>query len=145
MSASSPSPRRSNSVSAVAASQNVPRLSIGFAASVAFHAAVIAGLLLLAAPRHEQATPPLYRVELIAAPAGPREAGVVQPPEVTPPPPKAAPIPKSTAETKLAPKVKPKAVAPPKTTTPVAQPKTATPPPKTDVPAPTAGAGVTGG
>ena len=132
-------------MSATTASQNVPRLSTGFAASVVFHAAVIAGLVFMTAPRREAPTPPLYRVELLAAPAGPRQAGVVQPPDVTPPPPKAAPIPKSTPETKLAPKVKPKTVPPPKAATPVAQPKTTTAPPKTETPPPTAGGGATGG
>ena len=131
-------------MSAATASQNVPRLSVGFAASVAFHAAAIVGLVFLTAPRREAPTPPLYRVELLAAPAGPRAAGVVQPPEVTAPPPKAAPIPKSTPETKLAPKVKPKTVAPPKAATPVAQPKTTTPPKPESAP-PTAGGGATGG
>jgi protein TonB len=117
---------------------------MGIAASVVFHAVVIAGLVLLAAPGREAPTPPLYRVQLVAAPAGPRATGVVQPPDIAPPPPKAAPIPKSTPETKLAPKTKPKTVTPPKTATPVAQPKTATPP-KTETPPPKAGGGTTGG
>jgi protein TonB len=119
-------------------------LSTGIAASVVFHAVVIAALVFLAAPAREAPTPPLYRVELLAAPAGPRSAGVVQPPNITPQPPKAAPIPKSTPETKLAPKAKPKTVPPPKTATPIAQPKT-TAPPRTETPQPTAGSGATGG
>ena len=131
-------------MSTAAASQNVPRLSTGFAASVVFHAAVVAGLVFLTVPRREAPTPPLYRVQLLAAPAGPRAAGVVQPPDVTPPPPKAAPIPKSTPETKLAPKVKPKTAPPAKTATPVAQQKAAAPP-KTQTPPPTAGGGAVGG
>jgi TonB family protein len=117
---------------------------VGFAASVLFHVGVVAALLFLGASGREAPTPPLYRVQLLAAPAGPREVGVVQPPTVTPPPAKPAPIPKSTPETKLAPKVKPKTVAPPKIATPVAQPKTTTPP-KTETPPPTAGGGTTGG
>ena len=132
-------------MSAATASPDGPRLSAGFAASVLFHAAVIAALLFSGAMGREAPTPPLYRVQLLAAPAGPRQAGVVQPPDVTPPPPRAAPVPKSTPETKLAPKVKPKQVAPPKTATPVAQPKTTTPPPKTETPPPKAGGGATGG
>jgi protein TonB len=120
-------------------------LSVGIAASVVFHAALAAAFIFLTAPTREAPTPPLYRVQLLAAPAGPHEAGVVQPPDIRPKPPTPAPIPKSTPETKLAPKIKPKTVTPPKKATPIAQPKTAPPPPKTQTPPPTAGGGAIGG
>ena len=125
-------------------SPGAPRLSTGIVASVLFHAGVVAALVFLTGPGREAPTPPLYRVQLLAAPAGVRAAGVVQPPDITPTPPTPAPIPKSTPETKLAPKVKPKPVPPPKKATPIAQPKTTTPP-KADAPQPTAGGGTTGG
>jgi outer membrane biosynthesis protein TonB len=125
------------------ASPGAPRLSAGIAASVLFHAAVAVAFIFMTAHGREAPTPPLYKVQLLAAPAGPRAAGVVQPPDVTPAPPTPAPIPKSTPETKLAPKAKPKTVTPPKKATPVAQPKTA--PPKTETAAPKAGGGAIGG
>jgi periplasmic protein TonB len=132
-------------VVAATVSPGGPRLSMGLAASVLFHAALVAAFILLTTPGHEAATPPLYRVQLLAAPAGPRAAGVVQPPDIAPTPPTPAPIPKSTPDTKLAPKVKPKAIAPPKKATPVAQPTQTTPPPKTETAAPKAGSGAVGG
>jgi len=132
-------------VAAATASHGDPRLSTGIAASVLFHAALVVAFIVLGAPGREAPTPPLYRVQLLAAPAGPRAAGVVQPPQVVPPPPTPAPIPKSTPETKLAPRVKAKAIAPPKKATPLAQPKTTTPPPETETAAPTAGGGAVGG
>jgi hypothetical protein len=131
-------------VTAATLSSGGPRLSMGVAASVLFHAGLVAAFIFLTGHAREAATPPLYRVQLLAAPAGPRAAGVVEPPAITPPPPTPAPIPKSTPQTKLAPKTKPKTVTPPKTATPVAQPKTTTPP-KTETPPPTAGGGAAGG
>ena len=130
-------------MAAATISTGAPRLSTGIAASVLLHAGLVVAFIFVTGSGREAPAPPLYRVQLLAAPAGPREAGVVQPPNITPAPPTPAPIPKSTPETKLAPKVKPKAVAPPKKATPIAQPKTA--PPKTDVPQPTAGSGAVGG
>jgi len=118
-----------------------PRLGGGIAASVLLHAGLVAAVVFFNAPRREAAMPPLYRVELIAAPAGDRGIGVVQP-EPTPAPPKPAPVPKSVPKPKP-PVAKTKPTAPPKTVTPQPQQKTA--PPKTDEPQPTAGGGATGG
>lgn len=132
-------------MAAVTVSPDGPRLSMGIVASVLFHVALIAAFVLFAGPVREPPLPPLYKVQLLAAPAGPREAGVVQPPDVAPTPPTPAPIPKSTPETKLAPKAKPKTVTPPKKATPVAPPKSTTPPPKTETAAPKAGGGAVGG
>ena len=132
-------------MAAATVSPDAPRLSMGIAASVLFHVALIAAFVFLTGPGHEAPTPPLYKVQLLAAPAGPREPGVIRPPDIAPTPPTPAPIPKSTPETKLAPKVKPKTVAPPKKATPVAPPKTTMPPPKTETAAPKAGGGAVGG
>ena len=54
-----------------------PRLGGGFAVSVFFHGALVAAFFLLHAGTPPP-TPPLYRVELFAAPAGERAVGAVQ-------------------------------------------------------------------
>ena len=78
-----------------------PSLTLPVGASVLFHVAVIAALFALR-PGAPPPMPPVYRVQLIAAPAGPRQIGVVREqtpvkeapkPAVTPP--KAKPVPKS--------------------------------------------------
>jgi protein TonB len=113
--------------------------------SLALHGAA-AALLLLVQPDAEGARAPIYRVDLIAAPPGPRAAGVVTP-RPQPPPAEPAPIPPR-AETN--PKDMPlpqKAVQPkrppPTAATPTPAPTTTRP--KTDAPAPQAGGGPTGG
>jgi protein TonB len=113
--------------------------------SFALHGAA-AALLFLVQPDAEAARAPIYRVDLIAAPAGPRAAGVVTP-RPQPPPPEPAPIPPR-AETN--PKDMPlpqKAVQPkrppPTAATPTPAPTTTRP--KTDAAAPQAGGGPTGG
>ena len=122
-------------------SAGAPRLGAGIAASVLLHAGFVAAVLFLAAPRREAPLPPMYRVQLVAAPAGDRGIGVVQP-EPTPAPPKPVPVPKAVPKNKP-PVVKAKPTPPPKTVTPV--PAQKTPPPKTDEPQPKAGGGATGG
>ena len=89
--------------------------------------------------------PPLYRVDLIAAPPGERAAGVVRtPPPVTPPVPSEAPARAATNATE--------AIAPIKTPTEAVRPTTRATTNITEVPtktkvttAPTAGGGVVGG
>jgi hypothetical protein len=104
-----------------------PRLGGGFAVSVFFHGALVAAFFLLRAGTPPPA-PPLYRVELFAAPAGERAVGVVQEkPVETPPEPKPE-------------KVKQPAV---KQATPTPPAKTA--PAKEETPPATAGGGETGG
>ena len=84
------------------------RLAAGIGASTVLHAAAIVALLLAPhAPR--KAEPPVYRVDLVAAPPGPRSIGTVTPEPPAPTPPAATPPPKPVA-------------APP--------PKAETPPPK---------------
>jgi periplasmic protein TonB len=123
---------------------SAPRLTGGFFASLLLHAGAIAMLVLFAAPRAPAPSPPLYRVQLIAAPAAAPAVGEVAPaaPPVTTP----APVPKPKTPPKLKPptntKTKPAPV--PKAATPVPQPKTAEPP-KPETPPPTAGGGTEGG
>ncbi len=94
-----------------------PRLTLPLGASALLHAAVIAALVLLRPPA-PPAMPPVYRVNLIAAPAGPRAIGTVQdqPPVAPPkpvPPPRAKLVPKTppAATQKAAPKPAPKRAA----------------------------------
>ncbi|HEU4989029.1 MAG: TonB C-terminal domain-containing protein [Gemmatimonadota bacterium] len=102
-----------------------PTLTLPIGASVLLHAAVLSALLLFRPPP-PAALPPVYRVQLIAAPAGPRAIGVVretpatpQPiDKVTPPPkpksvPKTVPVaPKKVEKTAHKPDTKPKAATP---------------------------------
>ena len=112
-----------------------PRLRGPIVASVLLHGGLIAAIVLLRPPPPPP-TPPIYRVQLIAAPAGERAIGAVEnqtatPPVVekstpTPPPPaKAVPTPKLAAPTKSKPKAPPKQVTsvpnPDKSKTAVAQ------------------------
>ncbi len=82
------------------ASRDGMSLRAPIAFSAAMHLAVIAAFVLLrAAPRPPR--PPTYRVNLVAAPPGPRQIGVVQPatraPIPAPTPAAAAPTPPRTA------------------------------------------------
>jgi outer membrane biosynthesis protein TonB len=131
-----------------------PRLTSGLIASLLFHGALIAGLFALR-PTAEPMQPPMYRVQLIAAPAGDMAAGVVQEKPPAPPVEKPAPVtpppaeqPTTTKETVPAKKKPPTAKPVAKRATP--SPRAATPPPKkaaakADQPQPTAGGGPTGG
>ena len=117
-------------------------LGVPLGASVLLHAVVIA---LVVAQRGSGAPPmpPTYKVDLVAAPAGPRAQGVVseQAPPATkpdaPPPPRATTTPDKVAPipTKTPPRADP---APPATPSPPGTPKTATPPQQ-------AGSGTAGG
>ena len=118
-----------------------PRLGAGIVASVLLHGGLVAAFFVLR-PGAPPAGPPIYRVRLIAAPAGERAIGVVQPkpqPVVEKPAPVTPPKP--------APKKAPAPVKTPAKPTKQA-PTAATPvpsPSKTAEPAPTAGGGPTGG
>lgn len=124
---------------------SAPRLSGGIVASVLLHGALVVGFFALRPPPPPP-TPPLYRVQLLAAPPGERAVGVVQerqpaPVTPTPVPPatKAAPPVQKTVPSKT--RVKPPT---PKVTTPTPPVKGAEQP-KPTTPAPTAGGGPTGG
>jgi hypothetical protein len=122
-----------------------PRIGGGFAVSVLLHGALVAAFFLLRAGTPPP-MPPLYKVQLFAAPPGERAIGVVQEqPTVKPPDPKPEkpkPLPKP-AVTRPVPKPTAKAVPAIKQATPTPPVKTA--PPKEEAPAPTAGGGPTGG
>jgi protein TonB len=122
---------------------SAPRLSGGIIASVLLHGGLVAAFIALRPPPAPP-SPPLYRVQLFAAPAGPRAVGVVQEPQPapatpapTPPATKAAPPVQKTVPSKARPK-------PAKAATPT-PPVKATEQPKQNTPAPTAGGGPVGG
>jgi protein TonB len=106
-----------------------------------------AALFIVARPTPAPARPPVYKVNIVAAPPGPRQIGAVTPtPPVTPPPDAKPP-----ARAEVTP---PAPVLPPKTATAV--PRRTPPPPATPVPIPPktkpqtapvqqAGGGATGG
>jgi len=122
-----------------------PRLGGGAAVSVLLHGALVAAFFLLRAGT-PPAMPPLYKVQLFAAPPGERAIGVVQeqpavkPPDPKPEKPKQPPKP---VVTRPVPKPTAKAVPAVKQATPTPPEKTAAP--KSETPAPTAGGGPTGG
>ena len=121
------------------------------AASAAVHAILVAAFLLVRGAPSIPA-PPMYRVSLIAAPPGPRQTGIVQPPEApAPAPASVAPAPAAPARATpdpsrmppLASRTKrPVRAKPVKTATPVAGAPSA---PATAPAAPVAGGGPQGG
>lgn len=125
-----------------------PRRALGapIAVSALLHVGA-AALLLLARPEAPAALPPMYRVNIVAAPPGPRAVGVVTPTPPATPPPEEATMPPRAEVTRPAP-VLPPAKAVPQRRTP---PPPATPVPSTArtnapiTPAPQAGGGATGG
>lgn len=78
-----------------------PRLTLPIGASVLLHAGVLAALFLFRPPA-PPILPPVYRVNLVAAPAGPRAIGTVQDKPAVP-----ATKPVTPPRTKAAPKVAP--------------------------------------
>lgn len=118
-----------------------PRLGLPVALSVAFHALLVV-LVFLARPAPAPPSPPVYRVELIAAPPGPRQIGVVNPPTPAAPTPQATPVRPKTAPTDMpAPTATPAPRPTPARATPTVPPQTRQAP----SPAPAAGGGETGG
>lgn len=117
-----------------------PVLLVPLTGSLLLHAVLIA-LFLVLRPGQAPPSPPVYRVDLVAAPAGERSAGVVKPTPPTPAPqappirPKTAPHEMPVPDTKL-PK---RAATPDATPTPPTEAK-----PDTKA-APTAGGGEAGG
>ena len=116
--------------------------------SAALHVAAVTAMLLLK-PAAPPALPPVYRVDIVAAPPGPRQAGVVRPPDAAPP---KAETPAPRAPRQEAPTREPavpiKAAPPVRTPTPPATPVPPRPAeqrPQPQTPAPTAGGGPTGG
>ena len=121
-----------------------PSLRTPLVWSAVLHLAAVAALVVSREPAREPA-PPTYRVTLIAAPAAPRQVGVVRetPPEPvsTPAPPTPTPISRATPE--------PERMKAPAKAKPVRVPKVATPNAGKSAakaePAPRAGGGPTGG
>ena len=123
-----------------------PRTSLGVpvTASIVLHAAVVA-LFLVLRPGAPAPAPPIYRVNMVAAPRGPVASGVVTP----------TPAPATAQTTPIRPKIEPKVAPLPTTKKPppatrAPQQATPTPPtiaqPKTSAqPTPAAGGGETGG
>ena len=116
-----------------------------FAASALFHGALIAAFFLVH-PAPELPSPPLYRVQLLAAPTGERAIGAVQnKPSPTSPKPQPVTPPLKAVALKLAPKVHPTKTKP--RTIPIAVTPTPLTPakPQNAAPLPVAGGGPTGG
>lgn len=102
------------------------RLALPLTFSTIGHAAVVAALIFVR-PAPMKQLPPMYRVNIVAAPPGPRAEGIVAPPAPTPPPvetkvppraqtpPKAMPMPTKVPVSKPVPQATP-------TPTPVATP-----------------------
>ena len=131
------------------ASRGELRLGSSLVWSALLHALVVAAFL-FGRTHAPVPMPPAYRVTLVAAPAAPRQVGVVReaPPEPAPPPavPTPPPVARETPEPARmkAPPTKARPVKTPKTATPNARPTTAKPAP-TPAPTPRAGGGETGG
>lgn len=115
------------------------RLGGPIGVSILLHAGVIAALIVMR-PAAPKALPPMYRVNIVAAPAGPRAPGVV-PLQASPPPApaeKPPPVPKRAEQIEKAmpalskaKPVKPRRQTPPATPTPTVAPaKPTTPPPR---------------
>lgn len=102
------------------------RLALPLTFSTIGHVAVVAALIFVR-PAPMKQLPPMYRVNIVAAPPGPRAEGIVAPPAPTPPPvetkvpPRAQTPPKAMPMPTRAPVAKPVPQATP-TPTPVATP-----------------------
>jgi protein TonB len=117
--------------------------------SLVLHAGIIAALVMMR-PAAPKALPPMYRVNIVAAPPGPRAVGVVSPTPVATPPPEQPPAPPP-KRAEIAPKAMPMpAKVPPPRKPPVVATPTPTPAapvttPKTQAPPAQAGGGPVGG
>ena len=136
---------------AMSARLRAPTLRSGVVFSTAIHLAVL-GAVVLWSMRSVPVRPPVYRVNLLGAPAGPRQAGIVRP---TTSPPTAAPAPpingaeRASLEKALPTAKRATTTASAKATPSIAKPnsagaKAASPRTKAS-PIPTAGAGAVGG
>jgi outer membrane biosynthesis protein TonB len=130
----------SRDVSSVGAPNGKPVLLVPIGGSILLHGLLVA-LFFLFRPSEPPPSPPIYRVDLVAAAAGERAAGVVKP-TPTPATPEPAPVRPKTAPHEMP---VPNTKQPKRAATPDATPSLPTetkPEPKT---APTAGGGETGG
>jgi len=129
-------------VGAYATDERRASLGLPVTASIVLHAAIVAFFFMLR-PGAAPPSPPIYRVNMVAAPRGPIASGVVTPtPTATP---------AITQPTPVRPKIEPKSVPllPPKKNTPVRTPQQATPTatvtPTKPAPQQAAGGGEAGG
>ena len=125
------------------ASGSMMRLKGPMGISLAIHATLVALVLLSFRNGKEEALPPIYKVNIVAAPPGPRAIGTVQPRPAAekPTPPATAPPKPAVSKEPAVPtaKVTPKKAS--ERATPVERPAAETPP----LPAPRAGGGPIGG
>jgi protein TonB len=126
------------------ADDRAPGLRGAIGASAALHAVVLLAVL-LHRPSAPPAMPPIYKVDIVAAPPGPRAAG-----QVTPTPPKPAPTPPATQPPPRAETAPTEMPAPAKQPVrrdpaPPATPSVPRPAPPTPAPPQQAGGGPTGG
>jgi len=107
-----------------------PRLSAGFVVSVLLHGGLIAAFI-LTRPGPAPPSPPIFRVNLVAAPIAPPTVGIAQPTAAAPPAkPVAPPVPKKASESKPIPTKKKSAPVPATTPSPrVEAPRKADPAP----------------
>lgn len=114
-------------------------VAVSVGASLVLHGAIFAAFLALR-PARPAALPPIYRVNIIAAPPGPPAKGVVTPsPEPPPPEAKTPPRPQSDEVVPVRTKAAPRRT--PRLATPSVSDKRV----ERNAPAPTAGGGETGG
>lgn len=119
-----------------------PRLAGGLVVSVALHGGLVAAFFLLRPPPSPP-SPPVYRVQLVAAPSGERAIGAVGPAPRIPPVQETPPaFTKTVAPRAAVPVPKPRAKPAPRAATANAAPK---PPAKRTEPAPVAASEGTGG
>jgi protein TonB len=124
---------------------HAPRLAGPIGASAVLHVGVVS-LLLLLTTTAPVATPPIYKVDIVAAPPGKRAIGIVPPTPAPPAPPISTPPPPAHEVVPTAPAAPVHKQAPPaaaKATPTQAPPKTKPAPPQT--PLAKAGGGPTGG
>ncbi|MEO6447438.1 MAG: TonB C-terminal domain-containing protein [Gemmatimonadaceae bacterium] len=119
------------------------RLGLPATISLVLHATLVAFALLVAG-ESEVALPPVYKVDLVAAPAGPRAIGEVSETAVTPPP-EAPPAPPKRAEAPTENAAPTKTAAPKKVVSRATPVPNAREVPTRATPAPKAGGGPTGG
>lgn len=123
-------------------------LALPLALSIAVHAALALAMVAMRPPPRPP-MPPVYRVNLVAAPAGPRAAGVVQPPAATPEPPQPTPSQTPPRPVTQAPDMapRPRPAPPPRRTAQQSTPTPAAdePAPRPSTTQPVAGGGPVGG
>jgi protein TonB len=120
-----------------------PRLAGPVGVSLALHATLVVLVLLSFRKSEPQALPPIYKVNIVAAPPGPRAIGTVQPE-----PPKAQPVTPPATTPKTAASKEPAvpiAKATPQKAAPRSTPVEKVAAPTPNVPAPRAGGGPIGG